>query len=100
MAHSTPGGVIARISGPLVVVEGLADVCMYGVVLVGKAGLVGEVIRLERRGATVQVYEDTEGLRIGEPVIATGSPFVVELGPGLLGSIFDGIQRPLSALLE
>jgi V/A-type H+-transporting ATPase subunit A len=62
--------------------------------------LLGEVIRLANDQATIQVYEDTGGLRVGEPVISSGGPFVVELGPGLLGAIFDGIQRPLPALRE
>jgi V/A-type H+-transporting ATPase subunit A len=62
--------------------------------------LVGEVIRLAGNLATIQVYEDTGGLRVGEPVISSGAPFMVELGPGLLGSIFDGVQRPWPVLRE
>jgi V/A-type H+-transporting ATPase subunit A len=73
---------------------------MYDVVRVGHAGLVGEVIRLDEADATIQVYEDTSGLRVGEPVDAAGGPLQVELGPGLLGMVFDGIQRPLEALMH
>jgi V/A-type H+-transporting ATPase subunit A len=93
-------GTIVRVAGPVVVAEGLKDVQMYEVVSVGHMRLVGEVIRLSRNLATLQVYEDTGGLCVGEPVTGSGSPFMVELGPGLLGSIYDGIQRPLPVLLE
>ena len=93
-------GVIARISGPVVVGVGLGRARMYDVVRVGELGLIGEVIRLEADRATIQVYEETSGLRIGEPVESAGSPLRVELGPGLLGSIFDGIERPLPRLRE
>jgi V/A-type H+-transporting ATPase subunit A len=71
---------------------------MFDVVYVGAMRLLGEVIRLSGDLATIQVYEDTGGLRVGEPVFSSGDPFVVELGPGLLGSIFDGVQRPLPSL--
>ncbi len=93
-------GTIVRIAGPVVVAEGLTGVHIYDVVHVGQMRLVGEVIRLAGDLATIQVYEDTGGLRVGEPVASSGGPFVVELGPGLLGSIFDGIQRPLPVLRE
>jgi V/A-type H+-transporting ATPase subunit A len=89
-----------RIAGPVVVATGLDGVRLYDVVYVGHLGLVGEVIRLANEGATIQVYEDTGGLRVGEPVLSSGSPFTVELGPGLLGSIFDGVQRPLPVLRQ
>ncbi len=92
-------GRLVRIAGPVVVAEGLRDVAMYDVVHVGCAGLVGEVIRLEGAAATIQVYEDTSGLRVGEPVAPAGGPLAVELGPGLLGTIYDGVQRPLPTLL-
>ncbi|MFN8485301.1 MAG: V-type ATP synthase subunit A [Anaerolineae bacterium] len=92
-------GRLVRIAGPVVVAEDLPDVAMYDVVRVGSAGLVGEVIRLEDGAATVQVYEDTSGLRVGEPVVAGGGALSVELGPGLLGMVYDGVQRPLPALL-
>jgi V/A-type H+-transporting ATPase subunit A len=88
-------GSIVRVAGPVVVAENLIGAQMYEVARVGALGLIGEVIRLEGDRATIQVYEDTAGLRVGDPVETTGAPLQVELGPGLLGSIFDGIQRPL-----
>lgn len=93
-------GTIVRIAGPVVVAQGLGDVRLYDVVYVGQLRLVGEVIRLANDLATIQVYEDTGGLRVGEPVVSSGGPFMVELGPGLLGSIFDGVQRPLPVLRQ
>jgi V/A-type H+-transporting ATPase subunit A len=93
-------GTIVRIAGPVVAAAGLKGVRIYDVVYVGEMGLVGEVIRLSGELATIQVYEDTSGLRVGEPVVSSGGPFVVELGPGLFGSIFDGVQRPLPVLRE
>ncbi len=91
-------GDIVRVAGPVVVAQHLTGAQMYEVVHVGALGLIGEVIRLQGDRATIQVYEDTSGLRVGDPVVATGAPLEVELGPGLLGSIFDGIQRPLPTL--
>ena len=88
-------GSIIRVAGPVVVAENLVGAQMYEVARVGALGLIGEVIRLEGNCATIQVYEDTSGLRVADPVETTGAPLQVELGPGLLGSIFDGIQRPL-----
>ncbi len=88
-------GSIIRVAGPVVVAENMLGAQMYEVVRVGAMGLIGEVIRLESNRVTIQVYEDTSGLRVGNPVEATGAPLQVELGPGLLGSIFDGVQRPL-----
>jgi len=99
LKQQAPPAKIVRVAGPVVVAEGLSGAGMYDVVLVGQMQLVGEVIRLAGNEATIQVYEDTGGLRVGEPVINSGTPFMVELGPGLLGSIFDGIQRPLPVLL-
>ncbi len=96
--NRTISGTIVRVAGPVVVAQGLGGVRMYDVVHVGHMRLVGEVIRLVGDLATIQVYEDTSGLRVGEPVTSTGGPFMVELGPGLLGSIFDGVQRPLPRL--
>src|SRR5512142_2211046 len=93
-------GSIIRVAGPVVIAQNLVGAQMYEVVRVGALGLIGEVIRLEEDRATIQVYEDTSGLRVGDPVVATGSPLQVELGPGLLGSIYDGIQRPLPFLRE
>ena len=92
-------GEIYRISGPVVIISGL-NTKMYDVVKVGKEGLMGEVIGIEGDKSTVQVYEETSGLRPGEPVENTGMSLSVELGPGLLESIYDGIQRPLPVLKE
>ncbi len=91
-------GVVARVSGPVVITEGLEEARMYDVVRVGTLGLVGEIIRLIGGTATVQVYEDTTGLRPGDPVENTGAALSVELGPGLLTSIYDGVQRPLDVI--
>jgi V-type H+-transporting ATPase subunit A len=73
---------------------------MYELVRVGSANLVGEIIRLEHDTATIQVYEETSGLTVGDPVIRTGKPLSVALGPGIMGSIFDGIQRPLKTISD
>lgn len=93
-------GTISRISGPVVTAHGLRGSMMYEVVRVGDDALFGEVIRLDRDEAFIQVYEDTSGLTIGEKVESTGTQYSVMLGPGLLSSIYDGIQRPLPTLLE
>lgn len=91
-------GFISRITGPVVEAKGMLGARMYDVVRVGEEGLIGEVIRLESDLAVIQVYEETGGLRVGEPVEGTGEPLLVELGPGLLTSILDGIQRPLPSI--
>lgn len=91
-------GTIIKISGPTVVARGLEQTRMFNRVAVGKAGLLGEVIRLRSDETTIQVYEDTTGLTLGEEVADAGEPLQVELGPGLLGSIFDGGQRPLNVI--
>jgi len=88
-------GTLTKITGPVVVAEGMTGAKMYDIVRVGAEGLMGEVIRLEGDTATVQVYEDTSGLKYGDPIESTEGPLVVELGPGLLSSIYDGVQRPL-----
>ena len=93
-------GKIQRVSGPVVIAEDLEDARMYDVVRVGELGLVGEVIRLSGGLATIQVYEDTSGIRPGEKVENTHRPLSVDLGPGLLQSIYDGIQRPLDVIKE
>ncbi len=93
-------GKIVRISGPVVIAEDIEGVRMFDVVKVGDAGLVGEVIRLDGKRATVQVYEDTSGIRPGEKVENTHRPLSVDLGPGLLTSIYDGIQRPLDVIRQ
>ena len=92
-------GEIYRVAGPVVTIRGIRPK-MYDVVHVGHEGLMGEVIRIQGDKATVQVYEDTSGIRPGEPVVNTGMSLSVELGPGLLESIYDGIQRPLMVLQE
>ncbi|NYT16391.1 MAG: V-type ATP synthase subunit A [Methanomicrobiales archaeon] len=93
-------GHISRISGPVVIAEGMRGSKMYDVVKVGDEELPGEIIRLDREEAVIQVYEDTTGLSIGEPVENTGQPLSVDLGPGLISSIYDGVQRPLPLLVE
>ena len=93
-------GVVQRISGPAVIANGMMGARMYDIVRVGKEQLIGEIIRLDGKTAFVQVYEDTGGLTIGEPVVSTGLPLAVELGPGMLNGIFDGIQRPLDKIKE
>ncbi|MHC4954120.1 MAG: V-type ATP synthase subunit A [Planctomycetota bacterium] len=91
-------GRLVRVSGPVAVAEGLHGVRLYDVVRVGDQRLLAEVIRLENDEAVLQVYEETTGLRVGTRVENTGRPLEVELGPGLLGNIFDGVQRPLPSL--
>lgn len=93
-------GSISRISGPVVLSDHMKGSRMYDVVKVGAEELNGEIIRLDGETAVVQVYEDTSGLKVGEKVLNTGTPLSVELGPGLLSSIYDGIQRPLPKLVE
>ena len=93
-------GKITRISGPAVIAQGLTGARMYDIVRVGKEKLIGEIIRLDGETAFVQVYEDTSGLYVGEPVESTDAPLALELGPGMLSSIYDGIQRPLDKIRE
>ncbi|MGA2698474.1 MAG: V-type ATP synthase subunit A [Methanoregula sp.] len=93
-------GTISRVSGPVIIAKGMKGSRMYDVVNVGTEALRGEIIRLEGEEAVIQVYEDTTGLTLGESVENTGIPLSVELGPGLLSSIYDGVQRPLPVLLE
>ena len=93
-------GKIIKVSGPLVVAENMAGAKMYELVKIGWSKLVGEVIKLEKDTASIQCYEDTSGLTVGDPVLKTGSPLAVQLGPGLLGQIFDGIQRPLKTIAD
>src|SRR5512136_1842815 len=90
--------VVTRISGPIVTAVGMYAAQMYEVVQVGSLGLVGEVVRLVGDHATIQVYEDTTMLKPGAPVLCTGAPLSVWLGPGLVGNIYDGIQRPLPGI--
>jgi len=93
-------GVIVKVSGPLVVAEGMSGSKMYDVVKVGDERLVGEIVELDRSRASIQVYEETGGIGPGDPVFPTFEPLSVELGPGLIESIYDGIQRPLGAIRE
>lgn len=93
-------GYVFAVSGPVVTAEKMAGAAMYELVRVGHYELVGEIIRLEGDMATIQVYEDTSGVTVGDPVLRTGKPLSVELGPGIMGSIFDGIQRPLKDINE
>lgn len=88
-------GTVVKISGPLVVAEGMRDANMFDMVRVSNKRLIGEIIEMHGDRASIQVYEETSGLKTGEPVESTGEPMSVELGPGLIGSIYDGIQRPL-----
>ncbi|MFQ6108672.1 MAG: V-type ATP synthase subunit A, partial [Candidatus Aminicenantales bacterium] len=91
-------GKIIRVAGPLVVASGCLGAKMYDMVKIGEMGLIGEIIELREDLAFIQVYEDTTGIGPEEPVILTGKPLSVELGPGLIGSIYDGIQRPLDII--
>ncbi len=92
--------IVSRISGSVVVATDVEEAQMYDVVRIGDLGLLGEIIRLEGNKATIQVYEDTTGIRPGEKIINTKKPLSMQLGPGLLKSIYDGIQRPLDVLRE
>lgn len=91
-------GVIERISGPLVVAKGMLGASMYDVVRIGEIGLVGEIIELKDDTASIQAYEETSGLMPGEPVVGTGMPLCVELGPGIIEQFYDGVQRPLELI--
>lgn len=95
-----PTAIVSRISGPVVIATDIEQAQMYDVVRIGDLGLLGEIIRLEGNKATIQVYEDTTGLRPGEKIINTRRPLSIQLGPGLLTSIYDGIQRPLDVLRQ
>ena len=92
-------GVIRKVAGPLVIAEGMRDANMFDVVRVSEQRLIGEIIEIHGGDASIQVYEETSGLGPGEPVESTGEPLSVELGPGLISSIYDGIQRPLDAIM-
>jgi len=93
-------GKIIKVAGPLVIAEGIPKARMSDVVKVGNKGLIGEIIELNNDKASIQVYEETGGIGVGDPVVSTGAPLSVELGPGLLTSIYDGIQRPLDLIME
>ncbi|KYK25992.1 ATP synthase subunit A [Thermoplasmatales archaeon SG8-52-1] len=98
MSNKIQQGKIIRISGPVIEADGMRGAKMYDVVRVGEENLIGEIIRLNMDNAIIQVYEDTNGLKPGEKVISTNMPLSVDLGPGLLTNIYDGIQRPLPAI--
>lgn len=100
MSEKLQEGRIIRISGPVIEADGMRGAKMYDVVRVGTENLIGEIIRLNEDNAIIQVYEDTVGLKPGEKVVSTGMPLSVELGPGLLANIYDGIQRPLPTIKD
>ncbi len=93
-------GKIARISGPIVYAEGLDQCGLYDVVDVGEKELIGEIIRQDKGHATIQVYEEDTGMRVGEKIVCRQRPLSLRLGPGLVGTIYDGIQRPLKTMAE
>lgn len=93
-------GKIVKVSGPLVVAEGMDEANVYDVVKVSDKKLIGEIIEMRGDKASIQVYEETTGIGPGEPVFTTGEPLSVELGPGLVAAMFDGIQRPLESIRE
>ena len=97
-AEGRARGIISRVSGPTVIAKQIRGARMSEVVKVGAAGLMGEIIRLDGDTAFIQTYEDTSGICVGEPALLTGESLLVTLGPGLLGSVFDGVQRPLKML--
>lgn len=91
-------GKIVKVSGPLIIAEGMRSANMFDVVRVGEKQLIGEIIEMHGDRASVQVYEETAGIGRGDRVVSTGSPLSVELGPGIITNIYDGIQRPLEAM--
>ena len=93
-------GKIIKVSGPLVVADGMADASMADVVRVGPQHLIGEILNMTGDRASIQVYEETSGLGPGTEVVTTGAPLSVELGPGLIENIYDGIQRPLEEIVR
>ncbi|CCE85185.1 Piso0_004767 [Millerozyma farinosa CBS 7064] len=99
-ANESQYGQIFSVSGPVVVAENMIGCAMYELVKVGHDNLVGEVIRINGDKATIQVYEETAGVTVGDPVLRTGKPLSVELGPGLMETIYDGIQRPLKSIKD
>src|SRR5690606_14314784 len=96
----TKQGVITKVSGPLIVAKNMGSAQVYDVVRVSDKRLIGEVLELRGDLASIQVYEETAGIGPGEPVFLTNEPLSVELGPGLIGGIFDGIQRPLDSIYQ
>lgn len=100
LEEDTKSGLVLSVSGPVVIANKMSGAAMYELVRVGNNQLVGEIIRLEDDTATIQVYEETSGLTVGDPVLRTYKPLTVELGPGIMNNIFDGIQRPLEAIAQ
>lgn len=93
-------GSVFGVSGPVVIAENMIGSSMYELVRVGHDELVGEIIRIDKDKVTIQVYEETSGVSVGDPVLSTGKPLSVELGPGLMENIYDGIQRPLEGIMK
>ena len=93
-------GKVIRINGPIIKATGLGGSGLYDVVEIGEKRLIGEIIRLEGDTATIQIYEDNTGMRVGESAFSLERPLSVHLGPGLLGEIYDGIQRPLTEIKQ
>ena len=93
-------GTIVKVSGPLVIAEGMRDANMFDVVRVSDKNLIGEIIEMHGDRASIQVYEETAGLGPGEEVVSIGRPMSVELGPGMISIIYDGIQRPLDDIMK
>nr|MDA3811959.1 V-type ATP synthase subunit A [Spirochaetaceae bacterium] len=93
-------GTVKRVNGPVIEAKGISDAIMLEMVNVGEARIVGEVSKLIGHNAVIQVYEDTTGIAPGDNIYGSGLPLSVELGPGLIGTIYDGIQRPLEAIYE
>lgn len=98
-SEARPGSIFS-VSGPVIIAENMIGCAMYELCKVGHDQLVGEVIRIENDKATIQVYEETAGVTVGDPVTRTGKPLSVELGPGLMETIYDGIQRPLKGISD
>jgi V/A-type H+-transporting ATPase subunit A len=98
--NSLSKGTIYRVAGPFIIAKGMSGSRMYELVRVGEAGIIGEIIRLEGQNVAIQAYEETTGIKTGEKVEGTGKPLSVELGPGLLTQIYDGIQRPLPVIQD
>lgn len=98
--YNLKSGIVTKVAGPLVIAEGMRDANMFDVVRVSSQRLIGEIIEMHGDKASIQVYEETSGLGPGETVESTGAPLSVELGPGLIGSIYDGIQRPLNEIMK
>ena len=93
-------GQVKRVNGPVIEVMGITDAEMFELVRVGNENLIGELIKLEKESAIVQVYEDTTGIAPYDPVYGTAMQLSVELGPGMIGTIYDGIQRPLEVIRD